>query len=381
MVDIAAKTAYNQVKALPFDTKFCTVNKSDNDDDNGIDIDNRYEEHHEKRYTNDSSEFLLDKINDSNDRNNNSIVETGSKQIQLTNIEITDASVYKQQVAELKKKYTDARRFTKQIEQIELMTKNTKRKGMEQLSELVRQQQVDKTKKMDTAEKVRKKQKSLGSNGIAHAVSNDTARTKSIPNNSKDGTSNSNKNIETSKGLCQTLEPNASSHQYMQSVNASHNSENIIEWEIIPDSNQPVLEYTNNDFDGHISMFEVVNVQKQIGENAKVLVRYSCGSVEWGDINTVWSDARRLITTYNKEHAKLFMNIYAKQKTEDDMKVKEERKNKREEAKKKKEEDKKKKEEAKKKREDEKKQKCNEGRIGRMERKSRSFQNEVAKQM
>jgi hypothetical protein len=235
------------------------------------------------------------------------------------------------------------------------MNENTKMKGIQQLSEIVRQQQVDITKRLDNKEHQLKKKQKITTDSKNTLG---TEQMKVIPSGSVNLPQSKTKTAKARIVTETSDEEPAATINTKCLLTKCNGSNNISEWEVLPDPNQQVTEYTNHQFEGPIKMLEVVNVQKQVGENGRLLIRYSCGSVEWGDINDVWSDARGLITKYKKVHAKLFIDKYSKEKTEEDKKRKEEANKKKEETKRKKEEVKRKREEdAKKKTEDAKKSK------------------------
>ncbi len=95
-------------------------------------------------------------------------------------------------------------------------------------------------------------------------------------------------------------------------------------WEIVPDSNKPTIEFQNPESDDAF-IKRILNVRKRFNEVPEMLLEWSCGSMEWHIMDNVWTDVPDMMKDYTEKHAlqcvkDYVLHLEAKDKEEEEKK-------------------------------------------------------------
>jgi hypothetical protein len=250
----------------------------------------------------------LDATNYQTDAYNNSVTEH-----HVPKQAPDDMNLYKQQIAALKKQNMEGARCLNEINKLreeenkesakyivelqklhkeEIATANNK------LLEISKKHRFDVLKKQDTALNLLNKKASVSDKG--------TKRT--CLTNNKNGSKKS-KNVTTQ---ISTSEANVIIQPPITEANS--------DWDLPYDKNKPFIDYASPKYDSTAQMVTIVNVRKRKGKPVELMVEWTCGSVEWGTINNVWSDVgtwdvdRTMFKNYKESHGYELIQKYMKNK-------------------------------------------------------------------
>ena len=93
------------------------------------------------------------------------------------------------------------------------------------------------------------------------------------------------------------------------------------DWDLCPDKDKPCIDFSSPNYDDTAKMLTIVNVRKRKQKPIELMVKWTCGSEEWGTINNVWNDVgrwdidRNMFKDYKDNHGHELIQNYYKTKT------------------------------------------------------------------